>query len=261
MNDAPEFTIPATTASREDQGLVVVPDFATNLRPGPATAVDEVPQEFTVNIQASDPSAFSVQPALAADGTLTYQTAPDVNRDNANLEVQIYLTDDGTPGPLPDNNTSPTSTFTIDVAPINDEPTFVLSQPQVNVIEDVEQFLGVGQSSFPAFASSIQRGPLTATDEAGQLLTFEVLSVTAPELFSVQPAIDATTGELTFTTAQHKNGKSLVVVRSRGQWRRFPSTERQHLDFAEPSRFRLLPSTMHRNLTCRRRSPWKRMRA
>ncbi|GAB5405864.1 MAG: hypothetical protein Aurels2KO_40950 [Aureliella sp.] len=212
VNDAPEFTIPDTASSQEDQGFVSIPGFATGLRPGPIDATDEADQGFTVAVTAADPSAFSVQPAIGADGTLTFQTGPDVNSLNANLTVTVVLTDTGDASPAPNTNTSRTGTFTIETADINDEPTFDLSTSTVEVIEDVEEFEGTTITSLPAFATNMLPGPLTATDEANQILNFEVVSVSAPELFDQQPVISQS-GELTFETAQHKNGKAVVVVR------------------------------------------------
>ncbi|MEO8243579.1 MAG: hypothetical protein ABI832_14860, partial [bacterium] len=47
----------------------------------------------------------------------------------------------------------------------------------------------------------------TATDEVSQLLNpFEIVSIAGQEKFSVLPAIDTTTGNLTFTTAENANG-------------------------------------------------------
>ena len=217
VNDPPEFTVPATTNSVEDQGFVRVVNFATGLRPGPLSAADEVGQEFTVNVQAVDPTAFAVQPAVAADGTLTYQTATHVNSDNADLRVTMFLTDNGTPSPTPDNNTSPTVTFTIVTEAVNDPPAFTLPNAEVSVIEDVEQFEGTTITSFPNFATGLVPGPASASDEAGQTLSFEILSVSAPELFEVQPSISNPNGvpggELSFKTASNRNGTAFVAVR------------------------------------------------
>ncbi|GIX00190.1 MAG: hypothetical protein KatS3mg111_3522 [Pirellulaceae bacterium] len=212
VNDPPEFTVPATVAGIEDQGLTTIPNFATGLRPGPLTATDETGQTFTVHVRAVDPSKFTVQPQIAADGTLIYQTGPDVNDLNADLRVIVYLEDDGVAGPLPDNNTSPEQTFTILATPVNDPPSFSIPNPSVTVIEDVEEFLGVSQTSIVGFAANAVPGPATATDEATQNLSFDIVSVSNPQLFDVQPTIDAS-GTLTFKTAQHKNGTTLVVVR------------------------------------------------
>lgn len=213
VNDPPEFTLPTSLNVREDQGLVTVPNFATNLRPGPTTAGDEAGQTYTVHVQAIDPTAFAIQPTIGADGTLTFRTAADANStmSNHDFSVAVFLTDDGATSPAPNNNTSVTKTFVLNVAAINDAPSFVLPSTQVTVIEDNEEFLGITQTSVLSFATNIARGPATATDEVGQTVAFEILEVSAPELFEVQPAISST-GELTFTTANNKNGKALVVV-------------------------------------------------
>ncbi len=214
INDAPEFTIPATANSIEDQGLVTIPNFATDMRPGPVSATDEAGQQFTVTVTATDPSAFAVLPTIGADGTLAFETAKDINSNTGkSLEVTVFLTDDGTDSPLPHRNVSEVKTFTITTTPVNDEPLFTLTQSTVTVIEDVEEFEGTLNTVVPGFATNIAPGPATATDETGQTVNFEVISVTAPELFDEAPAIDADTGDLSFKTAQHKNGKSVVVVR------------------------------------------------
>ncbi len=225
VNDAPQFTIPLSTNSREDQGLVTVPLFATNLLPGPVVPGDENSQQLTFHVRALDPSAFAQLPAIAADGTLTYRVARDVNSNTPgkNLRVEVYVTDTGansTTGSTPDTNRSDTKVFTINVTPVNDAPVFTLTTTEVNVIEDVEQFNNVPITSIPGFANPVAAAAgltnlppddLTATDEATQVLTFRILSVTAPELFEIQPAI-SDRGVLTFKTAAHKNGKAIVIV-------------------------------------------------
>ena len=50
INDAPEFTIPATVTRLEDAGLVTVPGFMTAIRPGPAGALDEATQTLSVSV-------------------------------------------------------------------------------------------------------------------------------------------------------------------------------------------------------------------
>ncbi|MEC8555200.1 MAG: Ig-like domain-containing protein [Planctomycetota bacterium] len=210
VNDAPTFDIPATISGIEDEGLVQRANFATNLLPGPGTATDEINQQFTVTAVAEDPSAFLVQPTISANGTLVYQTAPDVNREFANLRVRVTVSDDGPNSPPPNSNTSAEKTFTIDVAPINDAPFFVLETPEINILEDV------GMHTESGVTSNAVAGPATAVDEndpiTGQTLNYEVVAVSAPELFATQPALDAN-GQLTFETAEHKNGTALVVIR------------------------------------------------
>ncbi len=214
INDAPEFTLTATTGGLEDQGRTFLPNFATNLRPGPTTAVDEVGQTFTISVVALDPTAFTIQPTISATGTLEYQTGPDINRDSGrDLRVRVFLTDDGIRTPAPNTHISPEQTFTVNPTPVNDAPIFTLTSSDVTVIEDVEQFTGTPISSFPGFATNISKGPpITAVDEFGQLLNFVVVSYSSQELFETAPSI-APDGTLTFKTAQHKNGKSVVIVR------------------------------------------------
>ena len=117
------FTIPSTTTSDEDQGVVSVSGFATGIRPGPITALDESNQELTFDVVALDPTAFAVQPTIGVDGTLVYQTAKDINRNSGkDTRVRVTLRDNGASSPAPNTNTSAASTFTISVNPINDPP-------------------------------------------------------------------------------------------------------------------------------------------
>ncbi|QDV22465.1 DVUA0089 family protein [Aureliella helgolandensis] len=213
VNDAPEFTIALPATSVEDQGMVQIDGFLTNLMPGTATATDEATQNLTINVQAADPSAFAVLPTIGLDGTLRFQTAVDANSDHSNLEVWVTVEDDGADLPPPNQNSSQTKTFTIQTGAINDAPQFTLAQLEVTVPEDAEQFTNTPNTTIAGFASDLLSGPTSATDEIGQQLSFEIVSVSAPELFAVQPSLNATGGDLTFTTAANRNGKSLVVTR------------------------------------------------
>lgn len=214
INDAPIFDLPATVTSREDQGPMTFSRFATNVRPGPETATDEVGQFLRVNVRALDPAAFIDQPSIAADGTLTYRTAADVNSNMAgrDLRVEVFLDDDGVQGPPPHDHISDTKTFTIVVNPVNDAPSFVLTETEKTVREDEEQASNTAITQFVDFATSIARGPATATDEVTQDVSFEILSNTSEDLFEILPAISST-GVLSFKTAANRNGKALLVVR------------------------------------------------
>ncbi len=209
VNDAPFLSVPATLNVNEDQGLVQVVNFAANLGPGPVTAVDEVNQTVSIVTTALDPSIFTVQPTIDAMGTLRFQTRPDFNSSIAPVLVTVQATDNGS-DVAPNVNRSALTTFTIAVAPINDPPTFTLTNNSLAVVEDEEQFKGIAQSEFPGFASNIAVGPATAIDEVSQTATFNVTTDT-PSLFAQQPAIDAS-GKLTFKTAPNRNGTAIVVV-------------------------------------------------
>ena len=215
VNDVPEITLPTAVTGREDQGLVTIAGFASNLRPGPVTALDEIDQTFTVNVVAMDPLAFSIQPTIGADGTLRYQTAADVNSNftSRDLRVTVQLVDEGTAGPLPDTNRSVMQTFTAITTAVNDSPGFTLPQTTITVIEDNEAFQvpAVSLTTVPGFATNITTGPATAEDEASQIPTFEIINVSAGVIFGC--ATISSTGMLSFATASNKNGKAVVILR------------------------------------------------
>ena len=92
-------------------------------------------------------------------------------------------------------DTSAPQTFTIDVTPVNDAPSFTAGTNQT-VPEDA------GPQIVPAWATDISAGP---ADESGQTLAFIVTSNNAA-LFAVQPSV-APNGTLTFQPAANANGR------------------------------------------------------
>lgn len=213
VNDAPTFRIAGTASSLEDAGRVVIPGFLADILPGTATATDESTQTLTIHATPIDPTAFA-HFSLSVDGTLSYETRTDANRLNADFRVEVYFTDDGASAPAPNNNRSVTQTFTVDVTPVNDPPSFALPQTRVDVNEDAQNSgLPRGTTIVPGFATNIKRGPDTATDEVSQVLNpFQIVNLVGGEKFSVLPTIDTATGNLSFTTAPNANGLATFVV-------------------------------------------------
>ncbi|MCC6507667.1 MAG: cadherin-like domain-containing protein, partial [Pirellulaceae bacterium] len=84
VNDAPEFTIKATSTPMEDAGIVTEAGFITGIRPGPVIAIDEgvarENQTVSFNVTAQIPALFKTLPLIDAAGQLTYELQPDVNR-------------------------------------------------------------------------------------------------------------------------------------------------------------------------------------
>jgi VCBS repeat-containing protein len=111
-------------------------------------------------------------------------------------ESFTFTVNDGT-------DTSTPATVTINVTPVNDVPSFTKG-PDQTVNEDA------GAQTVVNWATALARGPVTATDEAGQLLNF-IASNNNNGLFSVQPTISAT-GTLTYTPAANANGSATVTV-------------------------------------------------
>jgi hypothetical protein len=126
--------------------------------------------------------------------------APPLNY-NGPASIQILTEDQGNTGV--GGNKTDTDTVNITVNPINDPPSFVKgANPTVN--EDA------GAQTVPGWATSISQGP----GETGQTLTFNVTpnGSTGNLSFSSGPAIDAATGNLTFTTSADTNGTATFNI-------------------------------------------------
>jgi hypothetical protein len=194
INDAPTFTISANDTVLEDSGARTVPGFASNISAG---AANESGQVLTFVITSPNSPLFAVQPAIAADGTLTYTPAPNAF---GTATITVELHDDGDTLNGGDNTSAP-QTFTITVDPVNDEPSFTKGANQT-VLEDA------GAQTVAGWATAISKGP---ANESGQTLTFTV-TTNNDSLFSVLPAIHPTTGNLTYTPAANANGTATVTV-------------------------------------------------
>ena len=96
---------------------------------------------------------------------------------------------------------SDSETLTINLTGVNDAPSFTKGINQT-VLEDA------GAQTVTGWATAIQAGP---ANEANQNLIFKVSNDNNP-LFAVQPAIDSTTGNLTYTPAPDANGSATVTV-------------------------------------------------
>ena len=189
VNDAPEFTVPASASINEDQGVVSITGFATGIRPGPASAVDESTQELTFTVRAENPSVFAVQPTLQSDGTLVFRTAQDVNNNtrdtSGNLlsrRVFVTLRDNG-PSASPNVNTSAEQTFTVDIAPVNDPPI-----PSAHVrpgLEDTRVSF-TASSIFSASAPELPDAP-GPRDEQAQLIRMTQIERTTDRGGNVTP--------------------------------------------------------------------------
>lgn len=216
VNDAPVFTMSTTTFNtQEDAPQVLIPNFITNLAPGPSTAVDEANQIAGVVAIAQDPTAFASGPFINGSGDLTFQLAPDANSLFKNLNINVVATDNG----VPVGQTI--RVLTIVATDVNDAPTFTLPNPVLSVVEDNEAFIGSSPTRIPGFATNVRPGPSTALDENAQTLTFIPVSVSNPTLFTQLPTLDSN-GELTFVTAPDRSGTSVFVVRLQDNGRAGP---------------------------------------
>ena len=196
LNDAPTFTAGANQTVLEDSAAHTVPGWAANMSAGPA---DESGQALSFTVTNNNNALFVTQPAIAANGTLTFTTAPNAV---GNTTVTVVLRDDG--GVLNGgSDTSVAHTFSIAVTPVNDTPGFSPGANQA-VLEDA------GARTVTAWATTLSAGP---GDESGQTLSF-VVTADNTALFAVQPAI-ADNGTLTFTPAANAGGSATVTVQLR----------------------------------------------
>lgn len=111
VNDAPSFVVGPNQMVNNSDGAQTINPWATGISAGP---LDESGQALTFNIiNNSAPGLFSVLPAVASDGTLTYTPDPAlVNPGTAT--IMLNLSDDGgtANGGV---DTSVTQSFTIEV--------------------------------------------------------------------------------------------------------------------------------------------------
>ncbi|MBI3839345.1 MAG: hypothetical protein HY288_15610, partial [Planctomycetia bacterium] len=153
VNDAPSFTAGGNQTVLEDAGPQTVTSWAMAMSPGPP---DEATQALNFIVSNNNNALFSVQPTIAADGTLTY--APALNA-NGMATVSVALHDNGgtANGGV---DTSATQTFTITVTAVNDAPSFTAGGNQT-VLEDA------GPQTVTSWATAMSAGP---PDEASQAL-------------------------------------------------------------------------------------------
>jgi hypothetical protein len=192
-NVAPSFTAGGDQTVLEDSGSQTVAGWASGISAGPAT---ESSQAVTFIVSSDNASLFSVLPAVASNGTLSYTSAPDAN---GTTHVNVTAVDDGGTA-NGGHDTSASQSFTITVAPVNDAPTFTpgASQTAVSLL---------GAESVNNWATGISPGP---PDESAQAVTFQV-SVSSPSLFAVQPQLSPT-GRLTYTPKALALGTATVTV-------------------------------------------------
>ena len=125
VNDEPSFTKGADQTVGEGALAQTVVGWATDLDAGPA---DEIGQTLAFVLDADLPALFSAQPAVAADGTLTFTPAADAY---GTATVDVYAQDSGGIGNGGDNR-SATQAFSITIDNVNDPPNAVDDGATVN---------------------------------------------------------------------------------------------------------------------------------
>jgi len=195
VNDAPGFTKGPDQNVAEDAGAQNVAVWATAISAGPA---DESAQTLTFNVTGNTNAAlFSVAPAISSSGALSYTPAANAN---GSATITLTLSDNG--GTANSGvDTSAAQTFVINVAAVNDAPSFIKGADQT-VPEDA------GAQTVNPWATAISAGP---ANESAQTLTFNVTGNTNAALFSAAPAISSS-GVLTYTPAANASGTATISL-------------------------------------------------
>jgi len=214
-NGSTEITL---TVTDPDSGSALTVFQVTVTADNDAPTISAVADQTLLEDGTTGALAFTVDDADTAVGSLTVTAAssdttriPEANLvlggSGANRTVTVTPAADRNGGPVTitltvqdgDGGSTPTQ-FGVTVTPVNDEPTLSLGGDQT-VDEDA------GAQSVAGFAA-VSPG---AANEAGQVVTL-TLTNDNNALFSAQPAIDPSTGELTYAPAPDANGSATVSV-------------------------------------------------
>ena len=124
VNDVPSFAKGANEMNLEDAGLQIINAWATGLLSGPA---NESMQNLSFNVSNDNNSLFNLQPAINANGDLSY--TPAINAHGVAI-VNVSVSDDGgiANGGV---DTSATQTFSINITAVNDAPEFAILGDQL----------------------------------------------------------------------------------------------------------------------------------
>ena len=195
VNDAPSFVKGADQTVLEDAVAQSVSGWATAISAGPNESGQTVAFEITGNTNGA---LFSVAPAVSPTGVLTYTLAANAN---GTALVTLRIKDNGgiSDGGV---DVSASQTFNINVTAVNDAPSFTKGT-DITVPEDA------GNVISPNWANPRSAGP---ADEAGQTLTFVVTGNTNPGLFQTAPAVNGTTGTLTFRANANAFGTATITL-------------------------------------------------
>ncbi|MCB0073134.1 MAG: tandem-95 repeat protein, partial [Caldilineaceae bacterium] len=191
VNDPPRFSLSATQlTSAEDAGAQTIAGWMQSISPG---AANESTQGLRAEITVDNPALFAALPTVdVTSGTLTYQSAPDASGTAAGTVTLI----DG------EGAASVAQAFTVVVTPVNDPPTFEISNGQITVNEDS------GAQVVEGWLVNARSGP---ANEADQTLRADI-TVANPALFAAAPTVDPQSGAMRFTPAENAAGSTTANV-------------------------------------------------
>ncbi|RIK73845.1 MAG: hypothetical protein DCC68_24210 [Planctomycetota bacterium] len=116
INDEPFFTPGSNISVAEDSGEFTQANWATGISAGAPNESGQSLQFVVTN--NTNPTLFTVGPAISASGTLTFTLADNAN---GSATITVVLMDDGGTANGGDDTSDPVS-FVIDITPVNDAP-------------------------------------------------------------------------------------------------------------------------------------------
>lgn len=194
VNDAPSFTKGADQMVNEDAGAQTVAGWATAISRGPA---NEAGQSVDFLVSNDNNPLFSVQPAIGANGTLTYTPAAHAN---GAATVTVQIRDDGgvASGGV---DTSAGQSFTITVHAVNDAPTLAAITDPAPLLEDAG-LQTVNLAGIGAGGGESQVLTVTASSSNPGLIPNPTVNHTSP----------SATGSLSYAPVAHANGTATITV-------------------------------------------------
>ncbi len=196
VTQPPTFTPGPAQSANLDGGaapvLYTVPNWATNITPGPANQTGETVSFIVTN---NNPGLFTSQPSISPTGTLTYATAP-VRQGSAT--VTVTLANNGSTANGGDTTSTPV-TFVINVFPVNQAPSFTPGPDETSTVY-------AGVLTVPNWATNIASGP---AGQQGETVSFLVTNDNNA-LFTVQPSI-APNGTLTYQSSTQAGTANVTV--------------------------------------------------
>ncbi len=218
VNDPPTFTASDPPVIHEDAGPQVIENWATDFVPGPPNESDQELVGYHV-IEVTNEALFAELPEVDLDGTLTYTAAADAF---GTATFTVVAQDDGGTE-HGGRDTSDPQTFTIEILPVNDPPSFVAEDPPT-VLEDA------GRQVIEGWVTEFIPGP--PNESYQEVLAYHVTEVSNEALFAELPSV-STAGTLTYESAPDAWGTSTftVVVQDDG------GTDRGGQDTSEPQTF------------------------
>ena len=188
VNDEPSFTKGADILADLNGGAHSYPGWATNINEG---ASDESGQTLSFNVSNDNNGAFTSQPAISSNGTLSF--TPDANSGGGSVTVTVSLSDDGGTANGGDDQ-SPDQTFKIN---FNTPPTITSGD------------------TFEADENQTVVCTVTASDNEGDNLTYSIPAGLSGSVDSTHFNIDSNTGELEFKSPKnYENPDDLEAIGS-----------------------------------------------